>query len=255
MRGKLVFFLLFSVFLLSMCRRYDSGSHTSANGVSCQGYTDYRFFEWRGEEYDFYIHENGSTCSYVCPDGTVKDSDVSGDLSFTSPIYTASKTDLDARFCGIPVTGLDATPTQALEAASPTSAPTPTQAASSTPAATSTPWDFPTVEQMTPTSQMQAVLTGKVTMCDLGSERLISFRTVQPAPALTGKTLTARIADQETTCAVNPTNPSLLTCALPSGVTFPAHVLVSVDGAIVNDFVFDGIGCAKLSTPLATFTP
>jgi len=92
-------------------------------------------------------------------------------------------------------------------------------------------------------------------MCDIGTDRLISFRTVQPPPDLTAKTLMVRIAEQETTCTVNPTNPSLLTCAIPAGVTFPAAVVVSLDDAVVNDFIYDGLGCAKLSTPIVTTAP
>jgi len=259
MRGKLVLFLVFSAFVLSMCRQYDSGTHTSTNGLSCQSYTDYRFFEWRGEEYDFYIHENGATCSYMCPDGTVRDSDITGDLTSSSPLYSASKADLDARFCGVaealPATPTQVTPTQAPPSETPTSAPSPTLAASPTSGPSPTAWAFPTVERTPALEAQSPLLTGKVTMCDIGTDRLISFRTVQPPPDLTAKTLMVRIAEQETTCTVNPTNPSLLTCAIPAGVTFPAAVVVSLDDAVVNDFIYDGLGCAKLSTPIVTTAP
>jgi hypothetical protein len=91
-------------------------------------------------------------------------------------------------------------------------------------------------------------------MCDIGGD-LISFRIVQPPPDMTGKTQTAQIAEQDSSCYVNATNPSVMTCTLPPGVAFPARVVVSVDGAVANDFVYDGLGCALLTTPIATTTP
>jgi hypothetical protein len=91
-------------------------------------------------------------------------------------------------------------------------------------------------------------------MCDTGAD-LVSFRIVQPPPDLTGKTLTVQIAEQESACYVNQTNPSLLTCTIPAGVTFPARVVVNLDGAVVNDFNYDGLYCAELTTPIATTTP
>jgi hypothetical protein len=100
----------------------------------------------------------------------------------------------------------------------------------------------------------QPILTGQVTMCDLGAS-LINFRMIEPVPDLTQKTLTAQIADIETACFVNPTNPSLLTCKVPPQVTFPTKVTVNLDGAIVNDFSFEGIGCDEITTPVATPAP
>jgi hypothetical protein len=78
---------------------------------------------------------------------------------------------------------------------------------------------------------------------------------VTPAPNLTGKTLSVVIADQESTCQVNPTNTSLMTCTIPPAVTFPAQVVVSLDGAVVNDFIHEGIGCTQITTPVVTTTP
>jgi hypothetical protein len=91
-------------------------------------------------------------------------------------------------------------------------------------------------------------------MCDTGGN-LINFRIVDAPPDVTGKTITAQIADQESACYVNATNPSLLTCALPVGATFPAQIVVRVDGVVVNEFTYDGLGCAQITTPVATTTP
>ena len=173
-------------------------------------------------------------CSYTCPDGvTVVDFD-------EDPSLSATKGDLDSLFCGIvPPTF---TPAPTLVVSSPTPAETATLEVTATAAIT-----------ISPTAG-SPLLTGQVTMCDTGSN-LISFRIVTPAPDLTGKTLTVVIADQESNCTVNATNTSLLTCTLPPAVTFPAQVVVSLDGAVVNDFVHEGIGCTQITTPVVTTTP
>jgi hypothetical protein len=85
-------------------------------------------------------------------------------------------------------------------------------------------------------------------MCDLGI-RLINFRMVQPAPDPTGKTLEVQIQGQESICYVNPVNRSLLTCSIPGDINFPASIVVSLDGTVVNDFVYSGVGCSILTTP------
>jgi len=98
------------------------------------------------------------------------------------------------------------------------------------------------------------MVTGQVLMCDLGAN-LINLRMVQPPPDLTNKTLTAQISGMESACYVNPTNPSVLTCTIPVGVTFPARIIVSLDGAVVGDLTYTGIGCEILSTAIPTTTP
>jgi len=211
--------------------------------LSCQSYTDYRFFEWRGEEYRYYIKEEGAECSYICPDGTVSQPAISAKFSASSPLYFASKEELDLQFCGI---APQFTPSETPVSTSPTPSMSPAPAASPTAQASAT-------AGITPTAQ-SPLLTGGVTMCDTGT-KLISFRIVEPPPDLAGKTLTAQIAELETICAVNPTNPSLLTCTIPASVIFPARVVVSLDGAVVNDFIYDGSGCAEISTPMPTTTP
>lgn len=239
MPRKTKLLVIFSALLLTMCRFYDQGGPvTSTNGLSCQGYTEYRFFEWGGEKYRYYIHEKRAECSYVCPDGTVRQPDLLGKFSASSPLYSASKEELDLQFCGI----------------TPQPTPTQTPAITSTPAATASPTAqaSPTAEEtLTPPPPL---LTGLVTMCSQATN-LISFRIVQPPPDLTSKTLTVLISDLESTCAVNPSNLSLLTCTLPTALTFPTRIVVSLDGTVVNDFTYDGTGCIKPIAPTSTFIP
>jgi hypothetical protein len=85
-------------------------------------------------------------------------------------------------------------------------------------------------------------------MCDLGG-KLINFKIADSAPDFAGKNLEVRISGRASSCYVNPTNRSLLTCMIPIGVSFPATIVVHLDGAVVNEFVYTGLGCALLTTP------
>jgi hypothetical protein len=216
MTQKLKILLVLSTFLLSMCRSYDNGTVASINGLSCQNYTDYGFL----------TRSEGADCFYVCPDGTVTQPHISENFSGDSSLFTASKEELDSQFCSV---SAQATATESL---------------ASTPAAASA-----TEPPLEPATIDAPILTGEVTMCDQTTD-LISFRILDTAPDLTGELVTARIAEQESTCAVNPVNTSLLTCTLPSPLTLPAQVVVSLDGAVVNDFQYDGVGCILVDTPI-----
>jgi len=183
-------------------------------GLSCRGSTD---------------TAQGLQCTYTCPDGTVKSLEFESD-----PSLSATKGALDRQFCGvIPLL----TPTKPPASASPTPSASATQ-----------------TEQVSATATVVTVvtqdplLTGTVSMCDLGG-KLINFRVVQPAPDLTERTLEVQIAEQDSTCYTNPTNPALLTCTIPAEVSFHASVVVGLDGAVVKEFVYSGLGCTVLTTP------
>ena len=226
MKKKL--FLAFYALLLTMCRSYTQAQpFTSIDGLACQLFNE-PFAGTRGFE-----------CTYTCPDGqTIGPRDFD-----TDPSLSATKGDLDRLFCGIaPPTSIRA-PT--LVASSPTPADSPTVEASPTTALTAT-------EAASPTGS--PLFTGRVTMCDTGGN-LISFRLVDSPPDLSNATLKVEIAGQESSCTVNPTNLSLLTCTLPSDLTFPASVVVRLGDVIVNELTLDGIGCDEITTPVATTTP
>ena len=232
MRKKLKLFVVFSCLLLTMCRRYEEEAPLlSLDGLSCRNYTAYFEHGLRSSE--------GLECYYACPNKTVI-----GPLDFQDdPARTYTEGDMDRRYCGIKP---EFTPTLASTSPSATIVASPTLVAS------------PTIEVsvttgVTPTASAP-LLTGTVTMCDTGTN-LISFRLVAPTPNLAGKTLTARIADRDSSCSINPINPSLMTCTIPSGVTFPARIVLSVDTVVVNDFMYSGLGCAELTTPIATTSP
>lgn len=245
MPRKTMLFVMLSALFLTMCRFYNQGERvTPIEGLGCQGYTDY--FE-QGLDIS-----NGLECYYTCSNGVI-----AGPLDFEGdPSISLSSEDLDRMYCGLDV---QFTPTASPVSASPTLAASPT----APPTLTASPTVDPTLSSIATTEASptagtttteDSLLTGRVTMCDTGTS-LISFRIVVPPPDLTDRTLTVQIAEQESTCIVNPTNPSLLTCTIPPAVIFPARVVASLDGVVVNDFVYDGLGCAELSTPVATTTP
>lgn len=223
---KLFFALTFSALLLTMCRFYDDAARVAPiAGLSCQGYTDY--FEHGS------VVSNGLECYYTCPTG------VAGPVDFAAdPSISNSKEDLDRTLCG--VTSSQSTSTEPAGSTSPTPAESPTPAASTTAQASATP-------RMSVTPQ-PPLLTGAVTMCE-GATDLISFRIAQPPPDLTDKELAVQMAGEESTCSVNSVNPSLLTCTIPDLVSFPAEISVTLDGIVVNEFIFDGLGCIGVDTP------
>ena len=232
MPGKTRLLLLLSALLLTMCKNYANESIGYRNGLSCTNYVDYRFFEWDGNEYNFYTTAEGADCTYMCPNGVSRPVAISGSIS---TFYAASTDELDVQFCGAAPASTSTplatdSPTPEVES-SPTVASSPTLAATATILATADP-----------------LLAETVSMCDLGG-KLINFRLLAPASELTVEGLEVQIADQESVCYVNPTNPSLLTCTLPNDISFPAQVVVTVDGAVVNDFLYTGIGCSVLTTP------
>ena len=222
MARKIRLFLAFSALLLTtMCKWYDqTGLVTSTNGLSCQNYTSYGSFD------------KGADCSYICPDRTVRQITLPGKFSASSPLYSASKEDLDIEFCDMASQPTPTEPPVAQHTATLPASPTasPTAQASATTAISPTP--------------LPPLLTGEVTSCDK-SRNLINFRMVEVAPDLAGKELAVLISNQASTCAVNPLNPSLLTCTTQAPLIFPMRVVVQLDGTVVNDFTSDGLGCLR----------
>src|SRR6185503_13107028 len=153
MTRKIKLVLVLSAFLLSMCRAYDqNGTVASINGLSCQNYTDYGFLK-RSER---------AACFYVCPDGTVAQPDIPENFSESSSLYTATKKELDAQFCGVA-----SLPTATQQLASTSAPATPLVATS----ATESPIEITATAEASPTpaispTAMPPLLTGDVTMCD-----------------------------------------------------------------------------------------
>ena len=236
MPKKIYLLLVFSAFLVTMCKAYDqSGPIVSPNGLSCQNYSG------------AFSSGQGAECFYSCPDGTIRQPELSENFSTESSLYSASKGELDAQLCGMASAPTATIPPEI------TNTPVATLVSIPSPTLTLAAVASPTLGVAT-TIGSSPLLTSNVTMCDQTVD-LISFRMVETAPDLADRTLTVQLSDQEITCSVNPVNTSLLTCDLPSPLTFPARVLVTLEGAVVNDFMYDGIGCIIVDTPLPTPVP
>lgn len=218
MAGNIKPFLALSALLFTIiaCKWYDQAAPVvSPNGLSCQNYTNYGS---SGE---------GAECSYICPDQTVRQPALPERFTTSSPLYTASKEELDMEFCDMASTPVSTDPP-------------PSAASTATPPASPTAQPSPTVE-LRPTLP-PPLLTGEVTSCDRAMN-LINFRMAEVAPDLEGKSLEVLISNEPGACAVNSLNPSLLTCRTSSSLVFPMRVVVRLDGAVVNDFTSDGFGC------------
>ena len=227
--------------LLSMCTFYDQGGAVvSSNGLSCQNRTDFVFFKRQQSAY----------CYYRCPDQTIRRPEIPEKFSTSSPLYSASKEDLDARFCSLAPQPTAMQPSATASPIAPVS-PSATREISATESPTAPVSPSPTAASV---ASPPPLLQGDVTMCDVAAD-LINFRMAEPVPDLTGKALDVQIAGQQSSCDINPVNTSLLTCTIPPSVTFPARIVVRLDGAVVNDFTYSGLGCAKLTTPFPTTTP
>lgn len=212
MRKNLILFMVFSALLVTMCGTVPARELANPiDGLTCQTSAG-----------------RAMECFYTCPEGTVGPILFDGD-----PSLSLSKGDFDRRYCE------NAAP--ATSTAAPTS-PSPS------PSPTSPPTEEATATVVVPVTAQDPLLAETVSMCDLGG-KLINFRLLEPAPELDPDTLDVQIAGQDSTCYVNPTNPALLTCRLPNDISFPAQVVVNLDGAVVNDFLYTGVGCSILTTP------
>lgn len=212
MRIKSNLFLIISVFLLTMCTGNTAIQLANPiDGLSCSG------------------SAAQMECAYTCPDGkTVRP------LAFDrDPSLSLSKEELDSRYCDV---APQVTPTRLPASATPTAF------------STSSPTIAASVTVVVSATSQDPLLSETVSMCDLGG-KLINFRIVQPAPEFTEESLEVQIAEQDSICYVNQTNPSLLTCLLPNEISFPAHIVASLEGAVVNDFLYSGVGCAIVTTP------
>jgi hypothetical protein len=126
MYRKIKLFSALSALLLTMCTFYDqAGAVVAPNGLSCQMQTDFGFSG----------RQRSAQCYYQCPDGTVRQPEISGEFTSSSPLYSAPKQDLDAQFCsGV----LPPTPTQPTAATDQTLTVTETAAPTGTDSPTAT---------------------------------------------------------------------------------------------------------------------
>ncbi len=129
-------------------------------------------------------------------------------LSLPEAVVSESKQQLNFEFCGVPL---------------PTATPA-TKAGAAAPA--------PLV------SPLNQTIEG----CDMVAH-VLNFAFVQPTPNLTGKQLTVDIQGQPMQCSIPSGMPGTYSCKLPPNVSFPAGIVVKINGQMVDEFPYGGIGC------------
>jgi hypothetical protein len=210
-RRNIILTMILFTFTIVMCRCYydDVGAVQLPSGSTCRAYRNYEIFN----------SGSGFECSLVCPDGRASNKIDVPDL--------ASLETLRATLCGLPVSS----PT--LTIASPTLTETISVAETAstplTPTITSTP------------APVLPLLTGQMTGCgNLGSPAepawWVNLRLAEPHLDIIGKNLEVTIGGIPSPCGINQGNPSLLTCFASKGITYPAPVVVKLEGVEVNNF-------------------
>lgn len=145
-------------------------------------------------------------CMFTCPNTTMS-------LQLTSNEYEWSQDQLIDKYCTVPPTAIS-TATETV-----------------IPNATATPKKI-----------SGPMLTGDVTLCDV-KNGVINLRIVDGYDMSQVSTLETTIGGHPASCMVNPGNASIYTCNPSPAVIFPAQIVLSGDGSILNDFSFDGSGC------------
>ena len=219
--------LIFTAFTVMFCRIIgcsDPQTMTMREGdVStsfvCTNYTDFATGSENGMD-------QGVTCNIPCPDNTTQKVDMN---DVPSPQFLNSHTtsEIQAMYCpGFAV-------------------PTATSTVTSTPGPTATATTTPT---KAPTATPLPYLSGEVRACNL-TDRYINFTIDPNAIDPSGMDFEVTISGVPSTCSVPSSNTGILSCTFPQNQTFPARVIVNVDGFITNDFIFDGSSCAANVPP------
>lgn len=220
--------LIFTAFAVMFCRVVgcsDPQTMTMREGSEtttfvCTSYTDFN----PAAESNGMV--KGVTCNIPCPGNTVVKVD-RPDVFDPQFLSSHSTSEIQAMYCP----GL--------------SAPTATATATSTPPATATATSTPT---KAPTATPLPYLSGDVTACNL-SDRYINFVIDPNALDINGLDFEVTIGGVPSTCSIPSSNTGILSCTFPQNQTFPAQVIVNVDGFITNDFTFDGSSCAVNPPP------
>ncbi len=219
--------LIFTAFTVMFCRIVgcsDPQTMTMREGdvtttFVCTSHTDFATGSDKGMT-------PGETCNIPCPDGSVQKVDMP-DVPDPQFLNSHTTSEIQAMYCpGLATATATATVT-------------------STPGATSTATSTPTKR---PTATPAPYLSGDVTTCNL-TDRYINFPIDPNAADISGLDFEVTIGGVPSTCNVPSSNANILSCTFSQGQTFPAQVIVSVDGFITNDFTFDGGICVTNPVP------
>lgn len=120
--------------------------------------------------------------------------------------------------------------------------------ATATATTTPIPTDTPPPSALPAAPALQPYLSGAVTVCNL-TKSYINFVIDPNAPDLTGKTYAVTINNIPANCAVASNNSEIFSCAIPQNTTFPADIILTVDGTELNNISFDG-GICTTTAPI-----
>src|SRR5512140_2883778 len=81
-----------------------------------------------------------------------------------------------------------------------------------------------------------------VQSCNLATHVMV-FAFAAPTPDLTGKTLTVDVQGQPSQCSSPSGMPGMLSCKIAPNTSFPAGIVVKVNGQVVQLFPFSGELC------------
>jgi hypothetical protein len=120
----------------------------------------------------------------------------------------------------------------------------PASASSSTPIPTATAQPTATSTLVPTATLVTALLSGDVSACDLTSG-FINFRLATISPLVNESDIALTINGSQVSCSFAGSDNSLLSCPLPTGVTFPAQIDVKVANASTDNFSYDGASCVR----------
>ncbi len=98
----------------------------------------------------------------------------------------------------------------------------------------------------TVTATPQPLLNGEVSACNL-VDRYINLALNPQASAISSSDVEVTIGGQPVRCEIPSSNKNILSCSLPQGQTFPAQVIINVDGHLTDTFSYDGSDCIQPS--------
>jgi hypothetical protein len=80
----------------------------------------------------------------------------------------------------------------------------------------------------------------------------VNLRLTEPHQDIIGRNLQVTIGGLPSQCGINQGNPSLLSCFASKDVTYPANIVVVLDGVEVNNFTINPNSAVCDSQPTAT---
>lgn len=213
------FVFVAATLILSACKSSEQFFVHFTNGRALACEATHTYLEGGGGE-GLFQSTITYTCNLPCPDGSVSIIELSGRPEIGKRFDKAQTV---SKYCGV-----QAFLTSGEESSS--------AGGSSADSAL-----FPAVDEALPAS-----LTAHVNACTL-AQGYITFTLSDQAPDLTNKKLEVSINNDPVACLTTSEGPKTFRCTLPQKIKFPALVIIKLDGAEVNRFIYSGADCSTTS--------